>query len=81
MSLQATYNNQFLETHQFAHRLSGSQHWTKFTTQDPVAMFHLSGNTFVVTGKNHSVDVLEVSIDGGFKLQKNLKTEMKTFAE
>ena len=38
-------------------------------------MFHLSGNFFVVTGKNHSVDVLEVTIDGGFKLQKNLKTD------
>ena len=75
MGLQGTLNNHFLETGQFTYRLGNAKHWAKFSTKDPVGMFHLIGNTFVVTGKNHSVDVLEVTIDGGFKLQKNLKTD------
>jgi len=67
MALQASLNNQFLHHQQFALRLSHAQHWHKFTTDEPVGLFHLYENTYAVTGQDHSVDVIDVDTSTGFK--------------
>ena len=73
--MDAKLGNQFLEANTYAYRLCNAQNWYNFTTKEPVGMFHLTGNTFLVTGKNHSVDLIELLDGGGFKHMFNLNTE------
>ena len=83
-AVQAAKNHLFLDTLNFANRLSLSEHWLKITTPAPIGLYHLHGKLFAVSAKNtfqkldleDSVDlVVQPDAVMGFKKVAGLDTE------
>ena len=83
-AVQAAKNHLFLDTLNYANRLSLSEHWSKITTPAPVGLYHLHGKLFAVSAKNTFKKLdLEDSVDlmmqpdavVGFKKVAGLDTE------
>ena len=76
MAIQAAKNNLFLDSLNFANRLSSCELWLKFSTPAPVGIYHLIGNTFGMSAENNSLDLVEQSsAKPGFRKIQNLETE------